>query len=139
MLDSIFRPRCVAVVGASDKPGSVGHAVYANLKAAQFGGTLLPINSKHDMIQGDPAARSLYEAKMRPDLVVVCTPATTVPTIARECGELGVSGMIVISAGFQEAGEAGRVLEAEVKSILRQYPRLVARPRDWFLRHRVRR
>lgn len=124
MLDSIFHPRCVAVIGASDKPRSVGHAVYANLKAARFGGTLIPINSQHDMIQGDPAARSLSDAKMRPDLVVVCTPAATVPAIARECGELGVDSMIVISAGFREAGEAGRVLEGELKSIRQQYPRL---------------
>ncbi len=123
-LDGIFHPSCVAVVGASDKPGSVGHAVYANLKSAKFGGTLLPINSQHDMIQGDPAARSLRDAKVRPDLVVVCTPAATVPTIARECGELGVGGMIIISAGFREAGKAGRILEAEVKSVLREYPRL---------------
>ena len=123
-LDAIFHPACVAVVGASDKPGSVGHAVYANLKAAQFGGTLLPVNSRHDLIQGDAAARSLHDAKVRPDLVVVCTPAATVPAIARECGELGVGGMVVISAGFREAGETGRLLEAEVKSILRHFPRL---------------
>lgn len=123
-LRPIFDPECVAVVGASDQPDSVGHAVYSNLKAAGYGGTLIPVNSRHRMIQGDVAFKSLSDANLRPDLVVVCTPAATVPAIARECGQLGVGGMVVISAGFREIGAAGQSLEAEVKCVLQQYPTL---------------
>ncbi len=123
-LDSIFRPRSIAVIGASNQPGSVGHAVYANLKAAGFAGRIVPINQKHDVVQGDVAWRSLNDLIHVPDLVVVCTPAATVSAIARCCGERNVGGMIVISAGFRESGEAGRRLEAELRAVLDDYPRL---------------
>ncbi len=123
-LSGIFRPECVAVVGASDKAGSVGHAVYANLKAAKFAGRLIPVNQQHATVQGDLAWPSLNDLDVTPDLVVVCTPAATVPEIARSCGERGVAGLIVISAGFREIGETGRQLEADLRSVLRAFPRL---------------
>lgn len=123
-LAGIFRPECVAVVGASDKVGSVGHAVYANLKGANFAGRLIPINQQHAYVQGDAAWPSLRDVTAIPDLVVVCTPAASVPEIARCCGERQVRGMIVISAGFRETGEHGRKLEAELRSVLQQHPRL---------------
>ncbi|MDB5337897.1 MAG: CoA-binding domain protein, partial [Planctomycetaceae bacterium] len=123
-LDGIFRPASVAVVGASDKKGSVGHDVYANLKAAQFPGRLIAINQQHSLVQGDPAWPSLDRISEPIDLVVVCTPAVTVPAIARCCGEQQVRGMIVISAGFRETGEAGRKLEAELREVLAKYPLL---------------
>lgn len=123
-LAGIFRPECVAVVGASDKVGSVGHAVYANLKAANFSGRLIPVNRQHAYVQGDAAWPSLGDVPVTPDLVVVCTPATTVPEIARRCGERNVRGLIVISAGFRETGEAGRQLEVELRSVLKEYPGL---------------
>lgn len=123
-LDALFHPRCVAVVGASDKPGSVGQAVYANLKAAHFTGTLIPVNPQHAVIQGDAASGSLSDLATTPDLVVVCTPAASVPGIARECGALGIGAMVVISAGFRETGEAGSLLEAELRSVLQRYPEL---------------
>jgi len=123
-LTGIFRPASVAVVGASDKVGSVGHAVYSNLKAAPFAGQLFPINQKHSQVQGDVAWSALNELTSTPDLVVVCTPAATVPAIAQTCGERGVPGLIVISAGFREIGAAGKQLESELRRILKQYPRL---------------
>ena len=123
-LAGIFRPECVAVVGASDKAGAVGHAVYANLKAANFAGRLFPINQEHAHVQGDHAFHSLADLAATPDLVVVCTPAATVPEIARSCGERNVRGMIVISAGFREIGETGRQLEGELRRVLEKYPRL---------------
>lgn len=123
-LSALFRPECVAVVGASDRAGTVGHSVYANLKGAHFAGRLIPVNQQHSVVQGDHGWRSLREGDVVPDLVVVCTPAATVPEIARCCGERGVPGMIVISAGFRETGEAGRQLEMDLRSVLREYPRL---------------
>jgi acetyltransferase len=123
-LARIFRPECVAVVGASDKAGSVGHAVYANLKSADPNRHLIPINPLHTHVQGDPAWPTLNQVTATPDLVVVCTPAAAVPELARTCGERNVPGMIVLSAGFRESGEEGMRLEAELRTVLRQYPRL---------------
>lgn len=123
-LNAIFRPRSIGVIGASDQPGSVGQAVYANLKAAGFDGRIVPINQKHDVVQGDIAWHSVNDLIYVPDLVVVCTPAATVPAIARSCGERNVEGMIVISAGFRETGESGRRLEGELRAVLKAYPRL---------------
>ncbi|MDB5390397.1 MAG: CoA-binding domain protein, partial [Planctomycetaceae bacterium] len=123
-LNAIFRPDCVAVVGASDRPGTVGHDVYANLKAANFTGRLIPVNRLHSQVQGDVAWGALSDVPVTPDLVVVCTPAATVPEIARCCGERGVRGMIVISAGFRESGPAGQKLEIELRRVLHEYPRL---------------
>lgn len=121
-LSAIFRPKSVAVIGASDQPGSVGQAVYANLKSGGFGGTVIPINQKHPVVQGDTAWKSLRDLDASPDLVVVCTPAATVPDLARSCGERNVGGMIVISAGFRETGEAGQRLETELRGVLREFP-----------------
>jgi acetyltransferase len=123
-LSAIFRPECVAVVGACDRSKTVGHAVYSNLKTANFPGRLIPVNQQHTRIQNDRAYHSLNDVDVVPDLVVVCTPASTVPDIARTCGERGVRGMVVISAGFRETGEAGQQLELELRSVLQQYPKL---------------
>ncbi len=114
-LDSIFAPKSIAVVGASNQPGSVGGAVFSNLKAAGFQGHLFAVNHKRGVIQGEAAFSSVADLPETPDLVVVCTPAATIPALVRECGQRGVGGMIVISAGFREAGPAGRELEETVR------------------------
>ncbi len=123
-LDSIFAPTSIAVVGASDQPGSVGGAVFSNLQSCSFSGPLWPVNRKHDRVQGVTAFASLADLPAVPDLVVVCTPAATVPGLVKECGAMGVGGMIVISAGFREAGPDGRKLEAELLEARNQFPRL---------------
>jgi acetyltransferase len=121
-LDPILAPQRVAVVGASDTPGSVGQAVFANMLAAGFHGEVHPINFKRDTIQGQPAFRTLSDLPERPDLVVICTPSQTVPPIIEQAGELGVRGVVVISAGFREAGEDGKALEQQVLDIARRFP-----------------
>ena len=123
-LDSIFSPRSIAVVGVSDQAGSVGGAVFANLRAAQFNGSVFPMNRKQGTVLGETAYGTIAELPETPDLVVVCTPAATVPALVHDCGERGVPGMIVISAGFQEAGAAGCQLEADLRSAKREYPNL---------------
>ena len=121
-LDSIFSPKSIAVVGASDQPNSVGGAVYFNLKAAGFPGRLFAVNHKHKIVQNDQAFASIGDLPETPDLVVVCSPATTVPNLIRDCGHRGVGGMVVISAGFREIGPAGRVLEDELQNARREFP-----------------
>ena len=123
-LDAIFQPRHIAVVGASDEPAKVGGIVLRNLRAGGFSGPLYPINSRRDLVGGLKAWPTLSQLPQVPDLVVVCTPAATVPGLVRECGELGVGGLVVLSAGFRETGAAGRELEAAVRAELDRHPRL---------------
>jgi acetyltransferase len=124
-LDPIFWPKTVAVVGATERQGSVGRSVLWNLLSSPFGGTVFPINPNRPSVLGIRAYRDLREMPERPDLVVVSTPAATVPGILREAVDLGVPSGIVISAGFKEHGEAGRELERQIAEIIRGKMRLI--------------
>lgn len=123
-LDRIFAPSSIAVVGASDQPGSVGGAVFTNLCSAGFSGPVWPVNRQHAVVGQRPAFAMVADLPETPDLVVVCTPAASVPTLIRECGQRGVLGMIVISAGFREAGAIGRQREAELQAVRNEFPDL---------------
>ena len=123
-LDSIFSPSSIAVVGASDQPGSVGGAIFSNLRSAQFPGPLWAVNRKHATVKGEKAFAGLADLPEVPDLVIVSTPAATVPQLVREAGTLRVGGMIVISAGFREAGPDGRKLESDLLAVRREFPNL---------------
>ncbi len=114
-LEKIFNPRRIAVVGASNKEGSVGYTLLRNLVGSGFDGVIYPVNPKHEAVQGIQAYPNVKEVPKTPDLAVICTPAPTVPGIVRECGEAGIKGVIVISAGFREAGEEGRKREEELR------------------------
>ena len=116
-LNYVFCPRSVAVVGASNKEGSVGRSLIENLKA--FGGPVYPVNPKDDTVAGLPAYSSLSAIGQPLDLVVIAIPAAAVPSVLAEGGELGVKGAVVISAGFKETGRAD--LEDELKEICRRY------------------
>jgi acetyltransferase len=119
-LDAIFNPRSVAVVGASERQGSVGRTILWNLISNPFGGTVYPINPKRPNVLGIKAWPSLRALPEPVDLAVLVTPSTTVPDLMRECAELGVKGVIIISAGFKEVGPEGVKLEQEVLQIARQ-------------------
>src|SRR6185369_6383271 len=101
-LDPIFAPRSVAVVGASERPGSVGRSVLWNLLSSPFGGTVFPVNAKRPNVLGIKAYPNLTELPDKVDLVVACTPADTVPDVIGEAAGLGIPGAIIISAGFKE-------------------------------------
>lgn len=121
-LDKIFRPQRVAVIGASNNPKSVGYTVLRNLIGSGFQGVVYPVNPRHEAVQGVQAYPSVKDLPKTPDLAVICTPARTVPGIVRECGEAGVLGVIIISAGFKEAGEEGRALEEELRAEVSRFP-----------------
>ena len=110
-LDRIFKPHRVAVIGASRKPGTVGHNILHNLIAAEFPGTIYPVNPKYESTQGIEAYPDIASVPHQVDLAVIATPASTVPGVVKQCGEAGVLGLIVISAGFRETGTEGRQLE----------------------------
>ena len=106
-LDRIFDPKRVAVVGASEKKGSIGNAIMKNLLEGGFEGDLFPVNPNHDALHGLKAFGALTEIEEVPDLAVVATPISTVPGIVSECAKRGVGGSIIISAGGKEAGDEG--------------------------------
>jgi acetyltransferase len=113
-LDAIFGPETVAVVGASDRPGSVGRTIMWNLISNPFGGTIYPVNARRQNVLGIKAYPSVSEVPERVDLAVIAAPAPTVPDIIRECVDAGVGGAIIISAGFRETGPKGAELERQV-------------------------
>ena len=113
-LDVIFRPETVAVVGATERPGSVGRTIMWNLVSSPFGGTVFPVNSRRPNVLGIKAYPSVSEVPARVDLAVIVAPAPAVPDIIGECVEAGVAGAIIISAGFRETGPEGVELERRV-------------------------
>src|SRR5215213_8953487 len=114
LLDSIFRPETVAVIGASERPGSVGRTIMWNLVSSPFGGTVFPVNSRRPNVLGIKAYPFVSEVPARVDLAVIVAPAPAVPGIIHECVEAGVGGAIIISAGFRETGPEGAELERQV-------------------------
>ncbi|MFY0572431.1 bifunctional acetate--CoA ligase family protein/GNAT family N-acetyltransferase [Archangium lansingense] len=119
-LEALFNPRSVAVVGASERQGSVGRTLLWNLISNPFGGTVYPVNPNRKSVLGIRAWPSLQSLPEPVDLVVIVTPADTVPGVMRECAEVGVKGVIIISAGFKEVGPEGMKLEQEVLQIARE-------------------
>ncbi len=113
-LDVFFKPESVAVIGATENPGSVGRTLLWNLISTPFGGTVYPVNPKRASVLGIKAYPSIADVPEVVDLVVVITPAKTVPGVIRECVQAGVKGAIVISAGFKELGPQGAALEQQV-------------------------
>jgi acetyltransferase len=120
-LDAIFRPENVAVIGASEAAGSVGRTLLWNLVSNPFGGTVFPVNPKRDSVLGIEAYGRITDVEADVDLAVIATPAPTVPGIVEECGEAGVDGLVIVSAGFREVGEEGAELEREVKAAAREH------------------
>jgi acetyltransferase len=119
-LDALFRPRSVAVIGATEKEGSVGRTLLWNLISSPFGGTVYPVNPRRESVLGIRAYPSLAAIDAPVELAVIVTPATGVPAVMRECAAKGVAGAIIISAGFREVGDAGANLEREVLAGVRR-------------------
>jgi acetyltransferase len=113
-LDAIFAPKSVAVIGATETIGSVGRTIIWNLISSSFGGTIYPVNPKRASILGIKAYPSLAAVPEVVDLIVVVTPATSIPGIIKEAVDIGVKSAIIISAGFKETGPAGAELERQI-------------------------
>ena len=114
-LDKIFHPKSIAVVGASERKGSVGHAIMQNLIKSEYPGDIYPINAKHKKIWGRPSCASVEQLNTGVDLAVLATPILSAPQIIKECCAMGVGGAIIISAGGKEIGEEGKKIEAAIK------------------------
>ncbi|CUS05644.1 Acetyl coenzyme A synthetase (ADP forming), alpha domain protein [Candidatus Promineifilum breve] len=119
-LEVMFKPRSVAVVGATERPGSVARTILWNLISTSFGGTIFPVNPKYNSILGIKAYPSIGDIPDPVDLAVIVTPAPSVPAIIEECVAAGCHAAIIISAGFKETGPAGAALEQEILKIARR-------------------
>ncbi|NNF34055.1 MAG: bifunctional acetate--CoA ligase family protein/GNAT family N-acetyltransferase [Saprospiraceae bacterium] len=120
-LKRIFEPKTVAVIGASNNEGSVGYALISNMIGSGFKGTVYPINFKHKSIYGVRSYSKLQDTRDDIDLAIIATPSHTVPDLVKECGEYGVGGIVIISAGFMEAGEEGHQLTETVLGYAKKY------------------
>lgn len=118
-LDRIFKPRSVAIIGASEKEGSVGRSIFWNLISSPFGGAVYPINSKRKTVMGITAYKNISCVPQEDpvDLAVISIPAPLVLNAVEECAAAGVKGIVIISAGFSEAGEQGKEWAKKIKEI----------------------
>jgi acetyltransferase len=111
-LSAAFAPDSIAVVGASEKPGSVGRMLMENL--ATFGGRIYPVNPKRASVLGIATFPAVAAIEAEVDLAIVATPARAVPDVVNECAQAGVKNAVIISAGFKECGPEGAALETEI-------------------------
>lgn len=123
MLETFFEPKSVAVIGASRDPEKLGYAVVKNLIEGGYVkiGKVYPINPKGGEVLGLPAYPSVLDVEDPIDLAVIVIPYKFVPGAMKECGEKGIPSVVVITAGFREAGKEGLERERELMQIAKQY------------------
>ncbi len=121
MLDNFFQPDSVAVIGASRDPEKLGFAVLNNLKEGGYEGRLYPINPKAEEILGLKAYESVLDISDPVGLAIIVVPSKIVPHVLRECGAKGISSVVIITAGFREAGREGLERERELLDIAKEY------------------
>ena len=118
-LDPIFKPRSIAIVGASRDPKAIGHQCVKNLIESGYEGKIYPVNPKADEIEGLKCYHSIEEIPDEVDIALITVPAKYVPAVAEECGRKGVKGLVIIASGFSEVGR--KDLEDQVVEIARKY------------------
>ena len=121
MLEFVFNPKSVAIIGASDKPGKIGFILVNNLLKDGYRGKIFPVNPKHETLLGLKCYPSIKDIKEEVDLAVIAIPAKFVPGVVKDCGEAGVKAVVVISAGFKEVGHEGAKLEKELVDTAKNY------------------
>jgi len=128
MTESVFlSPKSIAIIGASDKEGSVGRAITSNIMKG-YKGTIYPISPSRDTVFDKKAYKSVLDVPGKIDLAVVVTKNTIVPAVLEECGKKKLRGAIVITAGFKEVDEEGAKLEQKLKDICKKYKLQVIGP-----------
>ncbi|MEO1440927.1 MAG: bifunctional acetate--CoA ligase family protein/GNAT family N-acetyltransferase [Chloroflexota bacterium] len=124
-MDALFKPKSVAVVGATERENAVGRTILYNLVSNPFGGVVYPINPGRESVLGVKAYKSITDCPGPVDMVVIVTPAHTVPGIVQEAVDNGVKGAIIISAGFKERGPEGVAMEEQIMDIARGKMRII--------------
>jgi acetyl coenzyme A synthetase (ADP forming)-like protein len=120
-LDCILRPRRVAVIGASRTPNTIGHEIVSNLVDYGFTGTVFPVNPKADAIHSLKTYPSIGAVPDAVDMAIITVPKQHVLAVAEECGQAGVKGLTVISAGFREVGADGAERERQLMEVVRRH------------------
>lgn len=113
-LDKLFHPRHVAVIGASERPGSIGHAIMRNLIEGGFAGDVFPVNDRHKTVWNRTSYNRIEHIDGQVDLAVIATPIQSAPQIVAQCVRAAVGGAVIISGGGKEVGEAGAAVEREI-------------------------
>ena len=113
-MEQFFNPHSIAVIGASDKPDSIGHTLVQNLIDGGYDGTILPVNPHLEEVHGLKAYRAITDAPPFTDLAIVAVPIAMTPEVVRQCVRAGTRGVIIIAAGGRELGEEGRLIEEQI-------------------------
>ncbi len=113
-MEQFFNPKSIAVIGASDKPDSIGHTLVQNLIDGGYDGTILPVNPHLEEVHGLKAYRAITDAPPFTDLAIVAVPIAMTPEVVRQCVRAGTRGVIIIAAGGRELGEEGRLIEEQI-------------------------
>ncbi|MDQ7783018.1 MAG: CoA-binding protein [Desulfomonilaceae bacterium] len=116
----MFNPKTIALIGATEKEGAVGRRILENLLRSKER-RIFPINPHTSKVSDVESYPTIAGVPEHVDLAVVATPARSVPEVVEECGQAGVEGVVIISAGFKEIGEEGKRLESEVDRIREKY------------------
>lgn len=113
-LKCIFEPKSVAVIGASATTGTVGNAIFSNILQSNFQGVVYPVNPKYSNVMSVKAYNDILSVPGTIDLAVICVPKNVVENVVIQCAEKGLKGIVVITAGFKEIGDAGKKLENKI-------------------------
>jgi acetyl coenzyme A synthetase (ADP forming)-like protein len=120
-LDAIFKPRSIAVIGATPRAGSIGREILNNLFANEFNGKIFPVNPKYEYIHSTKAYPSVTSIPDPVDLAVIVVPAAHVLGAVEDCAKKGVKGLVIITAGFREIGPEGAKLEDAIIDIAKRH------------------
>jgi acetyl coenzyme A synthetase (ADP forming)-like protein len=120
-LDGIFRPKAIAVIGASTRKGTIGREIFHNLIEFEFNGKIFPVNPKATVIHSVKCYSTILDVPDAVDLAIIIVPRDYVKATLEQCGEKGVKGVIVITSGFKETGEEGSLKELELVEVIRKY------------------
>ncbi|HHI02062.1 MAG TPA: GNAT family N-acetyltransferase, partial [candidate division Zixibacteria bacterium] len=120
-IEHIFRPKSVAVIGASTRKGTIGHEILHNIIINEFNGKVFPVNPKAGVIHSIKCYSTILDVPDAVDLALVVVPRDAVSVVAEQCGQKGVKGLVVISAGFKEVGGKGIKLEKQLVEICKKY------------------
>lgn len=116
-LKYIFKPKSVAVIGASDKKGSIGKAIFSNILTTNFQGIVYPVNEKQGNIMSVKAYKNVLEINDDVELAILCVPKNAIEEVINQCVKKNIKALIIITAGFKETGSEGKQLEDKIKTI----------------------
>ncbi|MDD5713133.1 MAG: CoA-binding protein, partial [Smithellaceae bacterium] len=119
-LDAIFSPESVAIIGASNTPGKVGHDIFANILRGGFSGTLYPVNPKAKAILSVKTFSTVADIPDQVDLAILIVPPRACLAAVEDCIKKGVRGLVIVSAGFREVGGEGLEIENRVVAMCRE-------------------